>query len=140
MDDPRALEFEVSSDLIQKHYLDFFILVGNVVLVELVLFTLSRKVLSLNQLHGLLMGERISIYWGLVISNMIQVLLPWRFIIFGGIRSSFRSKANLSTYYSLISLAIFCLVTSLLKEHMKARKGKIKRRFRVVVRRWWVCY
>jgi len=47
VDDLRALYFDVSSDLFSKCYLDTIIILGNIIVVEVLAFLLSKRVFNL---------------------------------------------------------------------------------------------
>ena len=72
-------------------------------------------------------------------SNMIHIILPWKFIVFGGGRL-FPSKANAAIYYNLLALTVFLVVASLLNELKKARKDNKKAFVRAAVHKWWISY
>ena len=115
VDYPRALYFEVGSDLFHKQYLNVFIAIGDIILFEIVVFLSRKYLLSLPTLNYWLRRERRTVYWGLIVSNIAEVVLPWRFVSFGGVRD-FRAKVNAGIYYNTAFFLVVLVVASLLSE------------------------
>jgi len=70
------------------------VITANIILVELLILLSSKKLLNIPKIHKAITAERTGIYWGLLVSHMINFILPWRFSINGGVRN-FVTKINL---------------------------------------------
>ena len=81
--------FEVSSDLVSKNNMEFMIVVANILAVEMFIRltnVISQKWIILHKLKQYARKNRFAIYFGLIVSNMMNVILPWSAIILGGTR------------------------------------------------------
>lgn len=121
---PRALYFGVSSDLLSTNCDFLFILAFNCLIYELIVFLLQLAPKKFQKLYRTLVFYRLSLYWGLIVSNIIPLLLTWKFIIKGG-SNKFASTANLAAHYLLICFFTFLLIASLFHE-LKTVKCRAK--------------
>ena len=69
---------------------------ANIILVESLILLFSKRFLNVSKIRIFLVRERLGIYWGLLISNMINFILPWRFVMTEGAKD-FVSKVDLGT-------------------------------------------
>lgn len=99
--------------------MDFLIVVGNFLLFEMVAYI--TKCFQQKKLHRLIVSQRVNIYYGLLVSNMMFIVLPWKFIIFEEFNDT-GSKINVYLYYALFSAIVFFMAVCLAKEVMKAQQ------------------
>jgi hypothetical protein len=82
--DERALYFGIGSDILSNNNSFFIILLGNVLLYELIVFITNTKD-SLRKAHKTLTFLRGEVYFGLLVSNMVPLILPYKYTFIGGI-------------------------------------------------------
>ena len=58
---------------------------------------------------------------GLVVSNMIPVILPWRYVLKGGNLFNFSSKLNLAAYQIILGLFLILVIGTFMLEIRSAR-------------------
>ena len=78
-------------------------------------------------------------YWGLIVSNMINFILPWRFNITGGSRN-FSSKVTLAIQQLVLLVLAFLIVSNCLMELISSKKAGKKHFYKVSLRNWWCSY
>lgn len=119
--DPRPLYFSVSSDLFSSNIVSFIIIGANIAIFEICRAVASKRALSLKKIYKFMSRERISIYWGLIVSSMVPIMLPWKYVIFGG-TTNYQGKINIAvTTLALILLALLVII-SLLPELKKSSR------------------
>ncbi len=57
----------------------------NILIYELIVILVGTKALYFKSVHKILLKERMNIYWGLIVSNMVFLVLPWRYSLLGGV-------------------------------------------------------
>jgi hypothetical protein len=107
----RALYFNIGSDFVSNNYLDLGLFLTNIVLVEIFIFIVGRNGFNLAKIKAFMVKERLEIYWGMLLSNMVRLILPWRSVIQGG-ASNYASKMNLAVFYLLYMVLIFLVAVS----------------------------
>jgi hypothetical protein len=106
---------------VSQNYLDFAIFIANISLLELIIFLTSEKLLNCSRMNDFLVKERLEMYWGLLVSYMVQLILPWKYSLFGGF-DNYPSMVNLAFQHFILILIPFLLVVSLLAEIKEARR------------------
>jgi hypothetical protein len=137
--DQRALYFGVSSDLFSQNLTDCLLIFLNIMAVEFLILIFSKRALNIKKIHLLISNERLNIYWGLIVSNMVNLILPWRFSMGGGVRT-FGSRVNLSAQLLIFFFFALLIVFSFLHELQSAKKRKKKHVFKITLRNWWNYY
>lgn len=112
--DFRPLYFNVSSDLYSANYTSFIVILANVLLYEALLLFANNGPKCLAKVGRTLNHLKLEVYWGLIVSNVVPIILPWKYIIRGG-SLSFAAKINLTAYYLLLLLLFFLLLLSFIK-------------------------
>jgi hypothetical protein len=136
----RALYFDISSDLVSENYFDFGVLAVNILIIELLIFLFRVDIFDIPRLRAFLIKERIYIYWGLVVSNMVQLILPWKYIMSGG-SYNFATKTNSAAFHAIYMLLLFLASFSFVMEIKLAKKSKFKQNYiKVAIRKWWTTY
>ena len=113
---------------------------ANFLLVELLILITGQKLLNFPKIHIYLSNERMGIYWGLIVSHMINFILPWKFIFLGGGFRNFRTKVNLAAQQLAFFLLALLIISSLLMEIIGAKKAGKKHYLKISVRKWWSSY
>jgi hypothetical protein len=137
--DVRANYFGICSDLLSQNFTDLLLLVINVMIVELVLVLISKRGLKWQKEHRWLSGQRASIYWGLVVSMMPDLVLPWRFSIGQGAHN-LQMRLNFAGQQLIFGLFIFLLIYAFFSELRTALRLKKNQFIRVSLRKWWVSF
>lgn len=135
----RPLYFNVTSDFISVNTVPIFIVLVNITLYELLVWILKKwkgvawkPVKTLNYL-------RAEIYWGLIISNVVPIVLPWKFYLYGGVATYF-SKLNLCLLYLVLCVLLVLLTWSFLLFYVKVKRGTKEFPLMKVMRHWWDGY
>lgn len=82
--DSRPLYFSITSDLISANGVNILVVLGNIMLYELLIFIAGRGFGILLKIRKTLTYLRWEVYWGLIVSNMAPLLLPWKYTLKGG--------------------------------------------------------
>jgi len=134
------LYFEISSDLVSENYLDFGIILSNVILIEMMILLSGRRLFNFYKLRTLLQRERMYIYWGLIVSNMVHMILPWKYVMSEG-SDNFKAKLNTSAFILSYLMLLFLASLSLMEEVKIASKSQFRRNYmKVAIRKWWTTY
>jgi len=115
------------------------IITANIIIIELLILLSGKKFLNLPKMHNVITSERTGIYWGLLISHMINFILPWRFSINGGVMN-FVTKVNLGIQYLALCILVVFIIFSLMEEVRNAKKAGKKHYLKISMRNWWVSY
>jgi hypothetical protein len=137
--DQRPLYFSVTSDLISGNLTPISIIVGNIIFYELLIWISSKCFGRTWKPTKTLKHLRSEIYWGLIVSSVVPIILPWKYIAYGGIRN-FISKLNLCLFYLVISTLFFLLVVSFLLLLHKIKRRIEVHPIRTTLREWWEGY
>lgn len=107
MDSPRALYFEVSSDLLSSNYYTFGLVLLNCLLFEMLL-AIRRQLSHTNILYSLLDFNRHKIYFGLSVYLMVGLILPSRFVL----------TKRLSDCPTVLNSAVQCLLYAIIAQFL----------------------
>jgi hypothetical protein len=137
VDDPRAQYFGISSDLLSSNLVGGAIVLCNIMLYEMAVLIFGKKCLGKRRIYHFLKTERMAIYWGFIVSNMVPLIISWKYSFFGEV-TSFTSTINLVTQYILLLILAFLIFASFLL-NFKDNEGK-KHRIKETLREWWSGY
>jgi hypothetical protein len=110
---------------------------ANVLLFEFLIFLGKNGPNCLLKVSRTLRALRREVYWGLTVSNVVPLILPWKYVFKGGAISLF-SKINMAASYLGLAILFFFLFATLLRE-LKQRKVK-KDGTKAALREWWDSY
>jgi hypothetical protein len=83
--------------------------------------------------------ERLNIYWGLLVSVMVNLILPWKFSISRG-ANNMATKLNFAGQQFVMGILLFLVVWSFFREVRTAMRAKRRHFIRIALRRWWTNY
>lgn len=103
--------FQISSDLTSVNLVSSIIVIGNIIVYEVLIVVLGFKCMGMKKKSNYLKAQRMSIYWGLVMSNMVPLILPWKYNFKGGIKE-YSSTLNIQLQYVAVMVLAFLLIAS----------------------------
>ncbi len=134
VDGDRALHFGLSSDLLSANYYALGIVLLNIAVFE-ALLALRRVVPKASALRRILDFERREIYFGFVVSLMVGMVLPWKYVAADRF-PNLSTKANVAAQflcYALFASYLFAhFVTSFKVDPRGPTKEPTKRRKREI--------
>lgn len=86
------------------------------------------------------MENKLGIYWGVLLSNMINFIFPWRFNIFGGNCRNLVEKGNIAGQQLILFFLAMMIVFSFMEELKAANKARKKHYIKISIRNWWNAY
>jgi hypothetical protein len=92
VNEERPFYFGIGSDALSSYYYPFTLIAINIVVFEMVLL-FKKRLPKTSKLYKSLDVSRDKIYFGFIVSLMVLVILPWKYVVFGGV-ANFRSKIN----------------------------------------------
>ena len=110
--DPRPRYFKVTTDFVSENLNETCIILANILLVELFIFVSSFSG-RFSRLGRGLAASRGQIYVGLVLSNAVELLLPWKYSFFGSYRTP-QTKVVIGAQYILLYLLPFLGIATFL--------------------------
>ena len=135
--DPRPRHFKVTSDFVSENLNETIIILANVLLMELFIFG-SSFIPKLSRLGRGLAASRGQIYVGLVLSNAVELLLPWKYSFFGTYRTP-QTKVVLGAQYILLYLLPFLGIATFLGE-LESNRKEHRRYVLVSLQNCWPIY